>query len=176
MTTPQRVDLIGPGAFSLDPDGVRAWLTEKVNELDAHAPSAEEVTFGDLGDENLHECPDRWVCELVHAGVLREPPGWSVGVYPLGDTAQWAYLATVRVSSDAVYPGGARFFQVAEESEEVGVGDLVVEHLDALVAAANRLLPLARAAQVGTDPAAAHHPDGMCKAHGDYDCGEDECR
>lgn len=161
--------------FALDAAGLRSWLIEE-HALDPDEIGPEDITFSHLCSEEVNRVLDGCVAGLVDAGILREPPRWSIGVYPLDDADQWGFLVTVRVSNDAVHPGGVPFFQVAELGEDVRLEDSVQERLADMVAAANRLLPLARAAWVGTDPGATHHPDGMCKAHGDYDCGEDECR
>ena len=161
--------------FSLDDTRLRAWLVDRCEDLD-RTPDDDDVTFADLCSDEVNHTLDRCVAELVDAGILREPPGWSMGVYALDDLDQWGFLATVRVSNDAVRPGGVPFFQVADLGEDVRIDDSVRARLNELTAGANRLLPLARAAAVGTDPWATRHPDGMCKPHGDYDCGQDECR
>ena len=161
--------------FSLDDTRLRAWLIDRCEDLD-RTPDDDDITFADLCSDEVNHTLDRCVAELVDAGILREPPGWSMGVYALDDLDQWGFLVTVRVANDAVRPGGVPFFQVADLGEDVRIGDSVPDRLESLVATANRLLPLARSARVGTDLAATHHADGMCKAHGDYDCGEHECR
>lgn len=161
--------------FHLDDDALRSWLTAKRDELELDA-EPEALTFADLGEEGLHHDLERYVHELTEAGVLVEPLGWNVGVYALDEDDEWGYLVTVRTSNKRRHPGGVGFFQVADTYDDLRPSTAVADEVGYVVRTANRLLPIARAAWTGTDPTATHHPDGMCKAHGDYECGEDECQ
>lgn len=161
--------------FHLDDDALRSWLTAKRDELELDN-DPEALKFADLGEEALHHDLERYIHELVEAGALVEPLGWNVGVYALDEDDEWGYLVTVRTSNERRHPGGVGFFQVADTYDDLRPSTAVADEVGSVVRTANRLLPIARAAWIGTDPTAVHHPDGMCKAHGDYDCGEDECQ
>lgn len=156
--------------FSLDERRLLAWLAAK-----AHDRPADAVTVGDLHSEALHEGLASDVRELVDAAILRQPAGWRLHVWPLGDSERWAYLVGVGASDEA-NDEGVRTFHVANGDDAVSSTQQLREQIEYVVDTANDLLPLARAARVGTDPHARHHPDGMCKAHSDYDCGEDDCQ
>jgi hypothetical protein len=159
--------------FALDPERAGQWVAAKLDELGVVGKA--NATFLELGGEDFHESLEQYLHELVEFGALSEPPGWSIGLYALDDTDQWGYLATVRVSNNAMRPGGAPFFQVAATSEDVSIREPVLDEVGCVVRTANRLLPIARAALACASPDGRHHADGMCKAHGDYDCGEDQC-
>lgn len=159
------------GEFSLDERRLLTWLVDKAHDRVA----AEALTVGDLHPEGLNKGLARDVSELVGTGILAQPAGWQLLVWPLRDGERSAYLVTVG-DSDDVEDDGVPLFDISETGHGVSSADGVREQIKHVVDTANRLLPLARAARTGTDPDATHHPDGMCKAHGDCDCGEDDCQ
>lgn len=161
-------------AFSIDDDRLNAWLTPRANERGTRVDS-DDITVDDMHSDALHEAMADDVRELIEGGILRQPRDWNVRVFPLEDDRRWAYLVTVTASDDAK-DEGAPTFHIAEGVDEVWSARGVRQHIEDVVVTANNLLYLARAARIGTDPHATHHPDGMCKAHGDYDCGEDDCQ
>lgn len=160
--------------FSIDQGQLHTWLAERATEGVAARSDSVEVTYDDLHSEALHEGLADDVRELVDAGILRQPHDWNIRVLPIEDDNRWAYLAAI-TASDEAQDAGAPTFLMAEGVDEVWATHEAGRQLEDVVDTANNLLSLARAARIGTDPDATHHPDGMCKAHGDYDCGEDEC-
>lgn len=161
-------------AFSIDGDRLHAWIAAEANERGISVDGA-DVRYDDVHGGALHEALADDIRDLTDAGILQQPPDWNVHVLPLYHAEQRAFVVTVAPSDDA-NDEAVPTFLLAAVVDEVRSTRGVSQHIEDVVDTANNLLVVARAARIGTDPHATHHPDGMCKAHGDYDCGEDDCR
>ena len=130
-------------AFSVNQARLRAWLAASAADCCSDA-DADDLTVSCFYSGSLHEGLARDVGALIEAGVIRQPPGWSVRVWPIEDHDRWAYFVAVSRSDEAADGDGGPALLIATPDEEVASGYRMRDVIEHIVRDANSSLLLAR--------------------------------